>query len=192
MTEAERLQIMGRVILQIQGAGYKYNLGKGFSGWPQVPPPRGTEMNCRAAADLAIKMAKEQGVEGLKLVVTNIDGGFFVPASAGMKALGDNNPPISIGQVRGWEFDKHFRVWDERINKVYDPTFGTSGIYNPVGIKCTKTIPSEFNPKTKTITAGSIYGKYKIVRNGPKWEAEILTNVKAASSKVTDSDYHPQ
>ena len=159
LTSSERLAIMGEVILKIQGAGYIYDLQKGASHWAKIPPPRGTKLNCQAAARLAKEMAEERGVTGLKIIATKLKDGFFVPSAPGVKALGSNEPPVRTPQVRGWEFDNHYRVKDPVINKVYDPTFGTSGNFNPEGVKCTSTEVDW--PKMI-----SIYGeKYKIIRS---------------------------
>ncbi|MBN1932484.1 MAG: hypothetical protein JW786_12850 [Desulfobacterales bacterium] len=71
-TPSERLLIMGEVIQQIQGAGYIYDLARGSSNWTLMPPPRGTRLNCQAAARLAKEMAEERGVTGIEIVTTNI------------------------------------------------------------------------------------------------------------------------
>jgi len=141
-TAMERVALMGNVLGIISTQGYIYDLSKGFSTWPVVPPPRGTRINCMAAAKLAKRMAEEKhGVEGsfLKLVVAKPKGGFIVPASPGMKALGTTVPGIVSPGFSCWEFDNHYRVKDPQgLNKIYDPIFGTSGNFNPTGISVSK------------------------------------------------------
>ncbi|MBN1932483.1 MAG: hypothetical protein JW786_12845 [Desulfobacterales bacterium] len=91
-----------------------------------------------------------------------------MPSTPSIKALGGNRPPVQTAQVSGWEFDNHYRVKDPVINKVYDPTFGTSGNFNPVGIKCTAT-------EVDFPRMISIYGeKYKVIRSNI-FEAQLLS-----------------
>ncbi|MDX2441666.1 MAG: hypothetical protein QNK40_14085 [Desulfobacterales bacterium] len=182
-TNSERQTIMREIILQIQNQGYIYDLGAGASNWAKLPPPPGTRLNCQAAARLAKAMAEERGVDGLKIVATNIKDGFFIPVDAGRKALGKNNPPVRTAQVWGWEFDNHYRVKDPVTNTVYDPVFGTSGGTNLVGVKCTSTqvvFPSQI----------SVYGKkYKIIRTNV-FKAEVLSKAPVARQyQVGDKDY---
>ena len=141
-------------------------------------------MNCQAAACLAKVMAENRGITELKIVTTNIKDGFFVPSAQGIKALGNNEPPVRTAQVMGWEFDNHYRVKDLVINKVYDPTFGTSGNFNPAGVRCTST-QVEF-PKMI-----SIYGeKYKIIRSHI-FEAQLLSQTQVSGIYlVEDKDYN--
>jgi hypothetical protein len=183
LTPSDRLAIMGEVILQIQGAGYIYDLGKGATSWTKIPPPRGTRLNCQAAARLAKEMAEERGVDRLQIVATKIKDGFFIPASPGLKALGSSAPPVQTGQVKGWELDNHYRVKDPVIGKVYDPIFGTSGAYNPDGVRCTST-RVEFPKMT------SVYGeKYEITRAGT-FTARLLSQRPVAPKYVVkDQDY---
>ena len=165
----ERTAIMGDVLAEIRSMGYRYNLTKGFSGWTALPPPRGTEINCRAAATLAKRLAEEKhGMEGAFLKVIGFKPGeglgFIVVATPGMKALGTTDPEISTVELECWEFDNHYRVVDPNgFQKIYDPIFGTSGNFNPTGI-----LSSE---KEKSETVGdslrqiSVYGeKYRITR----------------------------
>ena len=183
LTNSERQTIMREVILQIQNQGYIYDLGKGASNWTQVPPPRGTKLNCQSAARLAKEMAELRGVTGLKIVATNIKDGFFIRVDAGRKALGSSSPPVHTAQVLGWEFDNHYRVKDPMTNTVYDPVFGTSGGTNLVGVKCTSTevvFPIQI----------SVYGKkYNIIR-ATVFKAELLSNAPVAVQyQVGDKDY---
>jgi hypothetical protein len=165
----ERNAIMGEVLAQITSMAYRYNLTKGFSGWTTLPPPRGTEINCRAAATLAKRLAEEKhGMEGTFLKVIGYTPGqglgFIVVATPGMKALGTTDPEISTVELKCWEFDNHYRVVDPNgFNKIYDPIFGTSGNFNPTGI-----LASE-KEKSETIATSlcqiSVYGeKYRITR----------------------------
>lgn len=174
---------MGEVLQQIQGAGYIYDLGRGASSWVKLPPPRGTRLNCQAAARLAKEMAEQRGVTGLKIVATKIADGFFVPAAAGVKALGGNPPPVNTVHVKGWEFDNHYRVKDTVTGKVFDPTFGTSGNFNPTGVRCTST-------NVEGMKMISVYGtKYKIIRNAA-FEAELLSPLPVADKDVVeDADF---
>lgn len=183
LTAAERQVIMGEVILQIQSAGYIYDLGQGASNWAQTPPPRGTRLNCQAVARLAKELAEQRGINGLTIVATKIEGGFFVPSATGVKALGGNEPPVQTTHVRGWKFDNHYRVKDAMANKVYDPTFGTSGDFNPVGIKCTST-------KVDFPKMVSVYGeKYEITRTHT-FDARLLSQGQTDRRYLVDnSDY---
>jgi hypothetical protein len=196
---------MGDIIGQIQAAGYVYNLSKGGSDWAsgsdwaEIPPrgtwakmpPRGTEMNCRAAALLAMKMAADRDLNltGLKLVATRVENGFFIPSALGVKALGRNDPPVRKGRIMGWEFSHHYRVMDILTGKVYDPTFGTSGNFNPVGVKCTST---ETVHTEKGLSMTSVYGnKYKITWGiGSDCQAELISHEAVANDDyVDDEDY---
>jgi hypothetical protein len=180
----QRQNVMRGVLQDIQNAGYVYDLGAGAANWPKVPPPRGTHLNCQAAARLAKRMGEERGVNNLRLVATNIQGGFFIPADVGRKALGGNNPPVQTPQVRGWEFDNHYRVKDSSTGTVYDPVFGTNGGTNLVGVKCTSeqvNFPNQI----------SVYGgKYKITRTGVGFQAELVSNRPIrVEHQVSDKDY---
>lgn len=156
---AERTLIMGEVLGEISTAGYIYDLGAGNHSWAVVPPPRGTRLNCQAAARLAIRMAEDRGVESLQVVSTKLKDGFLVQASRGMKAFGNSDPMIQLHNFSGWEFDNHYRVKDPVGGKVYDPTFGTSGNFNPKGIHCTT------ETYFKGTTMVSVYGeKYEVTR----------------------------
>jgi hypothetical protein len=183
---AERKKIMSEVLQQIQAAGYVYDLGAGFSNWANVPPPAGTKLNCQAAARLAQRMGEERGVTGLQIVSTKIKDGFFVPADPGRKAFGSSDPPVQTAHVRGWELDNHYRVKDPQTNTVYDPTFGTSGGTNLVGVKCTST-------QVKFPKQISVYGgKYKITRTPGGFEAELVSQGPVGVQyKVSDKDYAP-
>lgn len=163
-----RLKIMGDVLGVISTQGYRYNLSKGFSGWANLPPPAGTEINCQAAANLAKRLAEEQyGLEGDSLQVVSVKpkGGFIVVASPGQKALGTTGPTVDTPQLKCWEFDNHFRVKDPKgFNKVYDPIFGSSGASNPTGIGASKTYTGlqKIDGKDWMVTE---YGeKYKVMR----------------------------
>ena len=87
-------------------------------------------------------------------------------------------------ELRGWEFDNHWRVKDQTTNLIYDPTFGTCG-NNPSGIKGTSmTTDRSFNMTT-------VYGeKYRIVRRGINVECTELSRTPANSKySVKDSDF---
>ena len=182
---SERITIMGDVLAQITSAGYLYDLGAGASQWAQVPPPRGTKLNCQAAARLAKQMGEARGLDKLVVVATSIKDGFLVVVAAGIKAFGGCMPPINKPPIFAWEFDNHYRVHDPVVGKTYDPVFGTSGAFNPTGILCTSTAV-EF-PKMI-----SVYGKkYKVTR-GTTFEVEVLNqNPVPASDVVNDSHFKP-
>lgn len=181
----ERISIMGEVIAEITSAGYIYDLGAGASQWAQVPPPRGTKLNCQAAARLAKQMGEARGLDKLVVVATSIKDGFLVVVAAGIKAFGGCMPPINKPPIFGWEFDNHYRVHDPVVGKTYDPVFGTSGAFNPTGILCTSTAV-EF-PKMI-----SVYGKKYKVSRSTTFEVEVLNNNPVpASDVVNDSHFKP-
>jgi hypothetical protein len=172
----ERMAIMGNVLAEITTAGYIYDLTKGFYQWPDLPPPKGTRINCRAAANLAKRLAEEKrGLEGtsLKVIGFTPKDGFIVLATPGIKALGSTQPEINTPTLKCWEFDNHYRVQDPiGGNKVYDPIFGTSGNFNPEGILASS--PTQSPPGESKMT--TIYGeKYQITRGiGVPTEVIIL------------------
>jgi len=156
---------MGEVLVEIAEGGYIYSLSKGYSQWPNLPPPKGTQINCRAAANLAKRLAEEKrGLKGtyLKVISFAPKGGFIVLAAPGEKVLGSTEPVINTPNLKGWEFDNHYRVQDpEGENKVYDPIFGTSGNLNPKGILASSPTQSGGSPIKMT----TIYGeKYQVTR----------------------------
>jgi len=165
----ERIRIMGEILFKIEAGGYTYDLKQSSSDWDQIPPPAGTKMNCKAAANLAIRMAKAEGIEkGLILVKAEPKNGFFVPVAPGVKALGNNEPPVNDNNVRGWEFSNHYRVKDTNAAKIYDPTFCTSGNFNPIGLKALNETKTEKSTKggKLSIKMISLYGeKYEITRS---------------------------
>ena len=68
---------------------------------------------------------------------------------------------------------------DTVTGKVFDPTFGTSGNFNPTGVRCTSTTMEGM----KMI---SVYGaKYKIIRSAA-FEAELLLPLPVADKDVVD------
>lgn len=160
----ERCIIMGEVLEEIAGAGYVYSLPKGSSAWQSFPPPKGTELNCEAAAYLLKWLAEKRGIRGgLRIVVLKPRFGFIVEAEPGMLALGTTAPEIVTPLLSCWEFDNHYRVRDsEAGDKAYDAIFGSSGVLNPKGVAAT---PPEQNPVVPIGTMISDYGeKYRITR----------------------------
>lgn len=185
---SERMALMGEVLGAISSQGYVYDLSKGFSMWPILPPPGGTRINCQAAANLAKRLAEEKlGLEGkhLKVVSTKPKGGFIVPAASGRKALGTTAPDVVTLALSCWEFDNHFRVQDPKgLNKVYDPIFGTSGNHNPTGISASSETKLErIQGAFCQITE---YGeKYRITRGiGIKSTVEVLKQGPVAANYV--------
>lgn len=189
----ERHKTIMEVIVQIQKLNYVYNLAKGFSNWDTIPPPERIEMNCEAAANLAVKMAEKKSVNQLKLVVAQPKDGFFIPSiGKPLLALGNNEPPVKTDNVSGWEFEKHYRVKDVVTGKVYDPTFGTSDNDNPIGLKCTST-KTDIGKKGKKSKMVSIYGdKYAIIRELPGgYSAELIIDTLVHSKNLVENkDYH--
>ena len=143
MTPIERFEKIVALMEVMAGKYYKYDLRKGYSGWDQIPPANGTPMNCQAAARLLKRLAEETAnfpKNQLEITFAKPKGGFIVLAGNGLKALGTTFAPITGEQgLACWEFDNHFRMFDARgFEKVYDPIFGTTGKFNPVGIVATK------------------------------------------------------
>jgi len=185
----KRHKTIMEVIVQIQKLNYDYNLAKGSSNWDTIPPPARIEMNCKAAANLAVKMAEKKGVNQLKLVVAQPKDGFFIPSiGKPLMAFGNNEPPVKTGIVSGWVFEYHYRVKDVVTRKVYDPTFGTSDNDNPIGLKCTST-KTEIGVKSKMV---SIYGdKYAIIRELPgDYSVELIIDTLVHSKNIVENkDY---
>jgi hypothetical protein len=188
LTNPERIKVMGEVIKQITKAGYTYRQGAGQRP-AQMPPPVGSGLNCSAAADVAIALGEQRGVKpGLKKVKAGDEkNGFFVPATPGLKALGAGEPMVNTPLVKGWEFDYHYRVKDTVTNMVYDPTFGSSSVFDPVGnppgVKGTSTV-------AEGLKQTSVYGlKYQIIRTS-KFETHLLSQAPVAGQYVvSDKDY---
>lgn len=184
----ERIALMGHVLAAILKRQYRYNLSKGFFKWTQLPPPLGTQINCKAAAYLAKRLAEEKwGLEGacLKVVGFAAKDGFIVPAATGMKALGTTAPEIRTPVLACWEFSNHYRVQDPKgYNKIYDPVFGTSGNFNPTGILASS--PSEVDVKAGVqITE---YGeKYRVIRSlSAATKVEVLKQGPVAKKYIVD------
>jgi hypothetical protein len=116
---------------------------------------------------IAIDMGME--IESLQpLLYKNDKYGYFVPAKAGLLALGCR-PEINTTAVQGWEFEKHWRVKDTKTGVIYDPTFGTSGNDNPAGILGTSETVNGLNMTT-------VYGeKYRIERINAQVRCEEIS-----------------
>jgi hypothetical protein len=185
---------MGTVLGVISSQGYIYDLSKGYSQWVKLPPPRGTRINCRAAAILAKRLAEEQyDVDGdfLKIICAKPKGGFIVLSNSGIKALGTTNPEIKTKNIGCWEFDNHYRVKDTAgFNKIYDPIFGSSGNLNPQGIKASSD--TKLEKVEGTMCQITEYGeKYRVIRSlGAQNGIEVL-NKSPVDIKyiVTDQDF---
>ncbi len=173
----ERCIIMGEALAEIAAAGYVYKLSKRSTTWLKFPPPKGTEMNCEAAAYLLKWLAEKRGVRGgLRIVKIRIKLGFAVAVAPGTFALGTTPPEVITPELCCWEFDNHYRVRDtEQGDKAYDAIFGTSGVFNPEGIICTK----------QTLVAGGMIGeygeKYRITRTNDKTKVELMSGKTKAS-----------
>lgn len=172
MTTEERKKKLNQILELLQDSRYIYDKTKGgVHGKAQMPPPPGTHMNCESAARIFMQLAKDMGIDNL-LALYFKGGehgyGYFVPAS-GKLALGCQ-PEINSPVAKGWEFDNHWRVKDTTTGQIYDPTFGTCGQQNPVGILGTSMeTDRNFNMTT-------IYGeKYRVKRQGIRVECTELS-----------------
>ena len=180
----ERCIIMGEALEEIAAAGYVYNLTKGSSNWQSFPPPKGTELNCEAAAYLLKWLAERRGIRrGLRVVVLKPRFGFIVEAGPGMLALGTTPPEIVTPLLSCWEFDNHYRVRDsEAGDKAYDAIFGSSGVLNPKGVRAT---PPEPDPVVPIGTMITDYGeKYRITRGLNRKTTVELIHGKLKASQI--------
>jgi hypothetical protein len=184
---------MGEVLDEITTGGYIYDLKKGYSQWPDLPPPKHTPINCRAAANLAKRLAEEKkGLKGLKVIHFAPEHGFIVLAAPDEEVLGSTKPEIDVAARQSWdgntqtfkcwEFANHYRVQDpEGGHKVYDPIFGTSGTFNPKGILASSATESGGSPIKMT----TIYGeKYQVTRG-----INVPTEVVILHDKEVDEKY---
>jgi hypothetical protein len=197
-------QLLKMNLLTIQAQGYIYDLSKGGtakfnpSNKRSPMPSRGSRLNCQAAADLLIDMCKADQEENevvfnLIRVYYKSGTGFMVLGAAGLMAFGTNLPPLGTGPIKCWEFENHYRVLDRDSGTYYDPTFGTMGADNPVGI-----IGTDGGSKTenKITSMWSVYGnKYKVERSiGNMAPPDMVTDLFPSVTlderfKVKNSDF---
>jgi hypothetical protein len=167
-------QLLKMNLLTIQAQGYIYDLSKGGSAKFNASnkrspmPSRGSHLNCQAAADLLIDMCKADEEENevvfnLIKVYYSHENGFIVLGTGGIEAFGTNLPPLGNGPLKCWEFENHYRVLDRDSSTYYDPTFGTMGTDNPVGIIGTG---GDSKRESGITTMWNVYGnKYRVERS---------------------------
>jgi hypothetical protein len=186
MSNDKRGQNLEKALEVLQESHYIYDLSKGgVNAKEHAPPPYGTRMNCQSAARVFVQIAIDMGMEPGSLqpmLYKNDRFGYFVPARTGLLALGCQ-PEIDTTAVKGWEFEKHWRVRDTKLGVVYDPTFGTAGNDNPQGILGTSEIVNGLNMTT-------VYGeKYRIARINGRVECEEISKT-PPGQKYLVSDFH--
>jgi hypothetical protein len=190
MSDDERQENLKKALQVLRESHYVYDLRKSsVNAMEHAPPPYGTRMNCQSAARVFMQMAIDMGMEfdSLQPLLYKNEGfGYFVPAKAGLLALGCR-PEIDTTAVKGWEFEKHWRVRDTKTGVIYDPTFGTSGNDNPAGILGTSETVNGLNMTT-------VYGeKYRIARIDRRVECEEISRTPADKKYlVSNSHFMPE
>ena len=181
------------ILRTIQSAGYHYDLAKGGAHVnPLFPPPAGTKLNCRSAAWLFLRHAKQAGIgDGLQALYYSAPKGGYLIMDLGMYRALSDPPQIQGGAFGGWEFENHYRVKDTKTGIVYDPTFCTAsnlGRGNPVGVLATAE-----QTDAKTFRMTTVYGtRYEVARQGVQVACrELHHHLVPNAYLVSDASFKP-